>query len=89
MSIKTKGSPKILLFWLFDDISYFDNVYEAIEGVDGIVVMTEWNEFRALNLPKIKKIMKGNFILDTRNIINMSELSRLEFVYDNIGRIKI
>ena len=74
---------------LFDDISYFDNVYEAIEGVDGIVVMTEWNEFRALNLPKIKKIMKGNFILDTRNIINMSELSRLEFVYDNIGRIKI
>ena len=73
----------------FEDISYFDNAYDAIEGADGIVVMTEWNEFRALDLPRIKKIMNGKFILDTRNIINMSELSRLEFVYDNIGRIKI
>jgi len=51
--------------------------------------MTEWNEFRALDLPRIKKIMKSAFILDTRNIVNMSELSDLGFIYDNVGRIKI
>ena len=60
-----------------------------VKGADALVVMTEWNEFRALDLPRIKNIMKSTFILDTRNIINMSELSKLGFVYDNIGRIKI
>ncbi|GIQ98631.1 hypothetical protein CM15mP5_0660 [bacterium] len=62
---------------------------DAVKGADALVVMTEWNEFRALDLPRIKKIMKSAFILDTRNIINMSELSKLGFVYDNVGRIKI
>ena len=42
-----------------------------------------------LDLPKIKNIMKHAFVLDTRNIINMLELSKLGFVYDNVGRIKI
>ena len=74
---------------IFNDIEYFDDVYKAIEGADCLVVMTEWNEFRSLDLPRIKKIMNQPYILDTRNIMNMSELSRLGFVYDNIGRIKI
>ncbi len=74
---------------LFENISYFDDVYDAIEGADALVVMTEWNEFRSLDLPRIKNIMKSAFILDTRNIINMTELSRLGFVYDNVGRLKI
>jgi len=73
---------------IFQDIEYFDNLYDAVKNVDGIVIMTEWNEFRSLDLQKIKKIMKGNIILDTRNILDMDELSSLGFVYDNIGRIK-
>ena len=73
---------------IFHDIEYFDNLYAAIKNVDGIVIITEWNEFRSLDLQKIKKIMKGNIILDTRNILDMDELSSLDFVYDNIGRIK-
>ena len=73
---------------IFHDIEYFDNLYDAVKNVDGIVIMTEWNEFRSLDLQKIKKIMKGNIILDTRNILDMDELSSLGFVYDNIGRIK-
>mgnify|MGYP001425573920 CR=1 FL=1 len=74
---------------LFDEISYFDDVYDAIKGSYALVIMTEWNEFRSLDLPKIKKIMSGNHILDARNIVNMVELSKLGFNYDNIGRIKI
>ena len=73
---------------IFQDIEYFDNLYDAVKNVDGIVIMTEWNEFRSLDLQKIKKIMKGDIILDTRNILDMDELSSLGFVYDNIGRIK-
>ena len=74
---------------IFNDIHYFDNVYDAIDGVDALVIMTEWNEFRALDLNRIKKSMRNNYVLDTRNVMNMKELSELGFVYDNIGRIKI
>ncbi len=73
---------------IINDIEYFNNLYDAVKNVDGIVIITEWNEFRSLDLQKIKKIMKGNIILDTRNILDMDELSSLGFVYDNIGRIK-
>ena len=74
---------------IFKNILYYNDVYDAVDSADGLVIMTEWNEFRALDLTRIKNIMNGAYILDTRNIINMSELSRLGFVYDNIGRIKI
>jgi len=74
---------------IFNDIHYSDNVYDAIDGVDALVIMTEWNEFRALDLNRIKKSMRNNYVLDTRNVLNMKELSDLGFVYDNIGRIKI
>ena len=74
---------------IFDNIKYFDDVYDAAIGSDGLVIMTEWNEFRSLDLPRIKNIMNAAYILDTRNVMNMFELSRLGFVYDNIGRIKV
>ena len=68
--------------------NYFDNLYDAVNNVDGVVVMTEWNEFRSLDLKKIKSKMSGNIFLDTRNIISMEELSSVGFIYDNVGRIK-
>ena len=74
---------------IFPNISYFQDVYEAVKKAYALIVMTEWNEFRSLDLKKIRNIMDGKFILDTRNIMNMKELSSLGFVYDNVGRLKI
>jgi UDPglucose 6-dehydrogenase len=74
---------------IFTNVSYFDDLYDSAKNVDAVVIMTEWNEFRAIDLSKLRNIMKGHFILDTRNIINMKELSDLGFVYDNIGRVKV
>ena len=51
--------------------------------------MTEWDEFKSLDLKKIKNIMNDNKILDTRNIVNMKYLSEYGFKYDNIGRMKL
>ena len=48
--------------------------------------MTEWNEFRGMDLSKLKKLMSTPIILDTRNILNISELKKLEFKFDNVGR---
>jgi UDPglucose 6-dehydrogenase len=73
---------------VYKDIEYYNSLYDAVEGAEGIVIMTEWNEFRSLDLHKIKNMMSGNIILDTRNIIDMEELSSFGFSYANIGRIK-
>ena len=72
------------------DKEWAKKVYKkAVNKAEALVVMTEWNEFRSLDLKRIRNIMSGKFILDTRNILNMKELSSLGFVYDNVGRIKI
>ncbi len=73
---------------IINNINYFDSLYDAIIEVDAVVIMTEWNEFRSLDLKRIKNEMRGNVFLDTRNIISMDELSSHGFIYDNIGRIK-
>ena len=57
-------------------------------NADAVVIMTEWNEFRSLDLKRIKSEMRGNIFLDTRNIISMDALHSLGFNYDNVGRIK-
>ena len=50
-----------------------------------MVVHTEWNEYRAINFNKIKKIISSPIILDLRNIFNSNELSKSGFKYYNIG----
>jgi UDPglucose 6-dehydrogenase len=57
-----------------------------VEGSDAAVIMTEWNEFRGMDLEKLKFLMSQPVVLDTRNILNITELKRLEFKYDNVGR---
>ena len=73
---------------IINNINYFDDLYDAVKDADAVVIMTEWNEFRSLDLKKIKNNMSGNIFFDTRNIISMDELSYHEFIYDNVGRIK-
>ena len=48
-------------------------------------IMTEWNEFRSMDLEKLKNLMSQPVVLDTRNILNVYELKRLEFKFDNVG----
>ena len=71
---------------LIPDIEYKLNWQSAVKGCDAVVIMTEWNEFRGLNLEELKELMFTPIILDTRNILNISELKRLEFKFDNVGR---
>ena len=62
------------------------NWQDAVKDCDAVVIMTEWNEFRGMDLSKLKKLMSTPIILDTRNILNISELKKLEFKFDNVGR---
>ena len=70
----------------FENVSWYENPYEAAIGSDLIVILTEWNEFRALNFLKLKSLMKNLVIFDLRNIYNKQELSDLGFEYYGIGK---
>ena len=70
---------------IFPALDFKSNWNEAVEGSDAAVIMTEWNEFRSMDLEKLKILMSQPVVLDTRNILNVSELKRLEFKFDNVG----
>jgi UDPglucose 6-dehydrogenase len=48
--------------------------------------MTEWHEFRGMDLKKVAELMNGNIIVDARNILDPKELKRNGFIFDNVGR---
>jgi UDPglucose 6-dehydrogenase len=68
------------------ELEYFDDPYEACQNADAIVIMTEWNEYRSLDLEKIKKIMKNSVFVDLRNIYDPKLLKEKGFEYYCIGR---
>lgn len=68
-----------------DTINYGADEYDTVAGADGMVILTEWNQFRALNLDKIKSRMDGNLFFDFRNIYNRNEVEAHGLVYEGIG----
>ena len=70
----------------FPDLSYCNSWAEACDAADAVAIMTDWNEFRGMDLPYLKSIMKAPVILDTRNILSIDQLSENGFQFDNVGR---
>ena len=68
------------------NVDYKKNAYEAAEGADLIIVLTEWNEFKELDFSNIKNRMRTPKIIDGRNLYDPSEMSDLGFTYQGIGR---
>jgi len=69
-----------------DRISYARNIYDAVDNVDALLIVTEWKEFRLPAWPVIKTRMKHPLILDGRNIYNPAEMQEYGFIYYGIGR---
>jgi UDPglucose 6-dehydrogenase len=67
-------------------VAYCSSAYEAAEGADAIVIATEWEQFRALDLARLKRIMAQLVIVDLRNIYRPDEMKRAGFRYVAIGR---
>lgn len=70
----------------FPHVCYTKNAYEAAEGADALVIVTEWNEFKLLNMDRIKGLMKRSLIFDGRNIYDPHRLRQHGFEYHCIGR---
>ena len=70
---------------IINDVQWCDNAYDALTGSDIGIILTEWNEFRALDLNRVKGEMRNPLILDLRNIYEMDEMSTAGFEYHCLG----
>ncbi len=71
---------------VLDNVIYCAGPYEAITGADALVIVTEWDAFRALDLGRIKALLKQPVIVDLRNIYRPDEIKAAGFTYTSIGR---
>ena len=71
---------------IIKNIEYKNNAYEAAKGSDCLLVLTEWDEFKNLDLKKLKKLLKHPIIVDGRNIFDPFKMKEAGFIYKSIGR---
>jgi UDPglucose 6-dehydrogenase len=76
---------RILYGKKFKGVKLFENNYHALKNADALVLVTEWNEFRRLDIDKMKKLMKNRVIFDGRNIYNPKFIRQNGFKYYGIG----
>ena len=69
-----------------DDVTLCQDAYEVAQGADALVIITEWNEFKHLSLPRLKEAMRQPIIVDGRNIYDIEQMKALGFVYRGVGR---
>ena len=72
---------------LLEKVEWCDDSYAAIDGADVIVLVTEWNEFRSLDLKRVKSLMKKPVMVDLRNVYDPAAMVGAGFTYSSIGRI--
>ena len=73
---------------LFPDlpVEYADNAADLAKGCDAIVVVTDWDEYRRLPLKEMRESMRGNMLMDARNLLHADDAHKAGFEYVGIGR---
>lgn len=71
---------------IFSDVKFFEDPYQNCSDVDAIIIITDWAEFRALNLLKLREKVKHPLLIDLRNIYTVSEVVASGFEYHSVGR---
>jgi UDPglucose 6-dehydrogenase len=67
-------------------VSFAESPYDAAEGADAVALVTEWNEFKFLNLERLRGLLRRAAIFDGRNLWEPERMRRLGFTYYSIGR---
>jgi UDPglucose 6-dehydrogenase len=68
-------------------VEFVENNYDALDGADALIIVTEWNEFRRPNFTKMTQLLTSPVIFDGRNLFEPAKMARLGFVYHSIGRV--
>jgi UDPglucose 6-dehydrogenase len=74
---------------LMPELDYCDDAYQAMDGADALILITEWNEFRGLDLARVKQLLRQPLVIDLRNIYKPEEMLAAGLVYHSIGRSEI
>lgn len=79
--VANKNAQKVL-----KSVSFYNDVYQALKNSSGLILITEWNEFKKLDFKKAAKLMKKKVIVDARNFYHPEKVRKLGFSYQGIGR---
>jgi UDPglucose 6-dehydrogenase len=71
---------------LLPGVTFVDGAYDAIKGADAMVIITEWDQFRALDLDRVKALMRTPAVIDLRNVYRPNDLRQRGFAYRSVGR---
>jgi UDPglucose 6-dehydrogenase len=74
---------------ILSGIEFVDDAYQAADGADALVIVTEWDEFRALDLEKVAASMRGKVLVDLRNVYDRDDAEQAGLVYHGVGRGRI
>jgi len=86
---KVKGYDPVAMDWasrVMPEVEFAKDAYDLVQGCDVVIVCTEWNEFKQLDLKRVKELMKQPAIVDGRNIYEPEKLKELGFTYRGVGR---
>ena len=71
---------------MLSDVDFCDGPYHAVDGADAMVLITEWDQFRAMDFDRVKKLLKTPTVIDLRNVYQPSDMKRRGFNYISVGR---
>jgi len=71
---------------LLPSVDFADDAYSCAAGADALVIVTEWNAFRALDLDRLRAAMRGAVLVDLRNVYDLETAERHGFSYESVGR---
>jgi UDPglucose 6-dehydrogenase len=71
---------------LLSEVIFCDGPYHAIDGADALVLITEWDQFRALDFDRVKSLMKTPNVVDLRNVYDPEAMAKRGFRYQGVGR---
>jgi UDPglucose 6-dehydrogenase len=74
---------------LLKDVTFVEDMNEVAEGCDALVIATEWEEFKKLDLERVRKVLSHPIMFDGRNLFDPAEMQRLGFLYKSIGRAEV
>jgi len=74
---------------LLKDVAWCDDTYQAIQGADVALFLTEWNQFRALDLDRVRSALRAPIIVDLRNMYAPADMAARGFDYHSIGRVRV
>lgn len=73
---------------LMPDVIYCEDAYETLAGADALVLLTEWNAYRGMDIPRMHGLMRQPLVVDLRNVYRSREMRRAGFTYHSLGRPK-